>query len=167
MSPRPRRAWYRHRNTRWPFLKPPIKTSRSFSSFATTRAIAEDAIELVEIDWAELPAVGQLESALETDARVHEGLESNLAWRTEIAGGDPAVLAGAATTFEQTFSFGRHTGVTLEPRGILASWANEPLLVHASHQMPHQLQLHIAELLSIPLLNVRVVCADVGGGFGL
>jgi carbon-monoxide dehydrogenase large subunit len=134
---------------------------------AATRAIAEDAIELVEIDWSELPAVGQLETALETDARVHEGLDSNLAWRTEIAGGDPAVLAGAAATFEQTFSFGRHTGVTLEPRGILASWANESLLVHASHQMPHQLQLHIAELLSIPLLNVRVVCTDVGGGFGL
>lgn len=136
---------------------------------AASRAIAEDAIELIEVGWSELPAVSDLETALECEARVHDGSSSNLAWRTEIAGGDPAALSEPAFAVEQTFSFGRHTGVTLEPRGILASWASEAgtLLVHASHQMPHQLQLHIAEQLSIPVRDVRVVCTDVGGGFGI
>jgi len=137
---------------------------------AASRAVAEDAIELIDVNWTELPAVSRLETALEVDARVHEGMSSNLAWRTEITGGELTALSDAAAlAVEQTFSFGRHTGVTLEPRGIVASWSNDTggLLVHASHQVPHQLQLHLAELLSVPLANVRVVCADIGGGFGI
>ncbi|HWK97438.1 MAG TPA: xanthine dehydrogenase family protein molybdopterin-binding subunit [Pseudolabrys sp.] len=136
---------------------------------ASSRAIAEDAVDLVEVDWSELPAVGTLDTALEVDARVHAHLPSNLAWHTDINSGFVAALDDAPLTIVRNFRFGRHTGVTLEPRGVLAHWADDTgaLLVHSSHQMPHQLQLHLAELMSIPLHNVRVVCNDVGGGFGI
>ena len=70
---------------------------------------------------------------------------------------------------EGQLDFARVTGVTLEPRGLLASWdpAAETLELRISHQMPHQLQLHLAELLDIRLSRVRVICGDVGGGFGV
>jgi carbon-monoxide dehydrogenase large subunit len=85
-------------------------------------------------------------------------------------GGDPeAAFAAAALIVEESFVFERHTGVTLEPRGVLASWsaAAGTLDVRISHQMPHQLQLHLSDLLGISLSRVRVICGDVGGGFGL
>jgi carbon-monoxide dehydrogenase large subunit len=138
---------------------------------AASRAIAEDAVEAIEAMWQELPAVTNLASALAPDAPlVHPGIESNRAWGTTILGGDPdAAFARAALVVDETLTFTRHTGVPLEPRGALAMW--EPgtggLTLRLSHQMPHQIRLHLAEQLGIPINRVRVVCADVGGGFGI
>src|SRR5262249_28341968 len=140
-------------------------------AIAETRAVAEDALELIGIDWQVLPAATDLERALSEGAPpVHEGLTSNLAWRTSLgSGGVDAALGKAVLVVEETFNFTRHTGVPLEPRSILASYdeVDGTLLVHISHQMPHQLALHLSGLLSIPLSRVRVVCTDVGGGFGI
>src|SRR5262245_12537924 len=140
-------------------------------AIAETRAVAEDALELVQVDWQALPATTELEQALSHRAPpVHEGVTSNLAWRTSLGSGDvDAAFDQAALVVEDTLNFTRHTGVPLEPCGILASYdaADGTLLVHVSHQMPHQLALHLSDLLSIPLSQVRVVCSDVGGGFGI
>lgn len=138
---------------------------------AASRAIAEDAAEAIEVSWDELPAVTDLAGALAPGAPpVHPGLESNRAWGTTILGGDPdAAFANAALVVEETLTFTRHTGVPLEPRGALALWqpGTGTLTLRLSHQMPHQIRLHLAEQLGIPINRVRVVCADVGGGFGI
>jgi carbon-monoxide dehydrogenase large subunit len=138
---------------------------------ALSRAVAEDAAELIEVAWQELPAITSLAVALEADAPpAHLGLTSNLAWSTEMKGGDiEAAFAAAALVVETRLTFTRSTGVTLEPRGVLAQYnpASQALEVRISHQMPHQLQRHLADLLGVPLGRVRVVCPDVGGGFGL
>jgi aerobic carbon-monoxide dehydrogenase large subunit len=138
---------------------------------AESRALAEDALELIEVDWRDLPAMTDPLRALERDAQpVHPGLGSNLAWEIELRGGDPeAAFAEAALVVDERFTFHRHTGVSLESRGVLASWdpAVEALELRISHQMPHQLQGHLAEFLSVPLSHVRVICGDVGGGFGV
>ena len=138
---------------------------------ALSRAVAEDAAELVEVEWQELPAITNLAAALEADAPpAHQGLTSNLAWSTELKGGDiEAAFAAAALVVEDRLTFTRSTGVTLEPRGVLAQYnpASQALEVRISHQMPHQLQRHLADLLGVPLGRVRVICPDVGGGFGL
>ncbi len=138
---------------------------------AASRALAEDAVAAIELDWRERPAVGVATAALAADAPlVHPELGSNLAWRFAAETGDvAAAFASAATVVEERFVFSRHTGVTLEPRGILAAF--EPsegrLEVWASHQMPHQLQLHLGELLELAMSQVRVTASDVGGGFGV
>lgn len=138
---------------------------------AASRALAEDALEAIDLAWEERPAVGVAGTALEPDAPlVHPELGSNLAWRFDGAAGDvDDAFARAATVVEERFVFGRHTGVPLEARGILASFdpSEQRLEVRASHQMPHQLQLHLAELLDLPMSRVHVTASDVGGGFGI
>jgi len=138
---------------------------------ADTRARAEDAAEAVAVELEELPAVHDARAALEPGAPViHPELGSNLAFHAELDEGDvDAAFAAAALVVERSFRFHRHTGVSLEPRGILACYdpAEDSLLVHQSHQTPHQQQDLFARLLGIPEHRVRVVCPDVGGAFGL
>jgi len=138
---------------------------------AHSRAIAEDAVERIAAGWEELPAVPSIDAALEPDcATAHVGLQSNLSWQTEIRSGDPEhAFATAALVVQERLVFARKTGVTLEPRGVLASYDPSvgSLLVHISHQMPHQIQSHLADLLALSPLDVRVICADVGGAFGI
>jgi carbon-monoxide dehydrogenase large subunit len=138
---------------------------------AASRAIAEDAMELIGIEWDELPAVTDAAAALEAGSSpVHLGLASNLAWRTEFGGGDVEdAFASAALVVEDRLTFTRHTGVPLESRGVLANYdpAAEALEVRLSHQLPHQMQVHLAELLDLPMGRVRVIAGDVGGGFGI
>jgi carbon-monoxide dehydrogenase large subunit len=138
---------------------------------AETRAQAEDALEDVLIDWEPLPAAVDAERALDPDAVViHPELGNNLCWERVVdSGAVDEAFAGAATVVEATFRFGRHTGVTLEPRAILADYdpAEETLTVHYSGQSPHMLQAILASRLSVFEHKVRIVCPDIGGSFGI
>jgi aerobic carbon-monoxide dehydrogenase large subunit len=138
---------------------------------ARSRATAEDALERIEVAWNELPAVASLSKALDSDAPlVHPDLKSNLSWQTDIKTELADVtFAKAALVVSERLVFARKTGVPLEPRGVLADYdaTTGSLLVHISHQMPHQLQLHLADFLNLAPVDVRVVCNDVGGAFGI
>jgi len=140
-------------------------------ALAASRAIAEDATEAIEAIWGELPGVTRLDKALEDDApRVHPDLPSNRAWHTTLVEGDPdAAFAAAALVVEERLTFTRHTGVPLEPRGAIARWdpGASQLTLRLSHQMPHQMRLHVAEQFGLPINCVRVIVGDVGGGFGI
>ena len=139
---------------------------------ARTRAEAEDAAELVEIEWQELPVVIDKERALGPGATVlHPGLGDNLAWRRDIDNGDvdAAFAAAGAVTVEETYEFGRHTAVSLEPRALLADWdpGTQKLTVHTSSQVPHMIKTVFARHLPVDEHNIRIVAPDVGGSFGL
>jgi len=138
---------------------------------AATRAEAEDACEAIEVDWESLPQVGDVDEALAIGApALHNDLDSNIAFEASVAKGDAkAALAAAAVVIERTFRFRRHTGVSLESRGIVAEFdpTERRLTVHQSHQTPHQQQDLYARLLDLPEHKVRVICPDVGGAFGL
>ncbi len=136
---------------------------------AASRAIAEDAAEAIAADWTELPAITSPEAALAPGAPlVHPGLADNRAWGQEWRRGEPeAAFAEAALVVEERLVFTRHTGVALEPRGAVAEWDGGTLMLRLSHQMPHQMRLHLAEQLDLAVNRVRVICGDVGGGFGL
>lgn len=138
---------------------------------ARSRAEAEDAAERVLVEWTDLPALGSAEAALDpTAAPIHDAFDDNLAFETEVSEGDTAsALGDAPVVIERTFRFNRHTGVSLETRGLVADYdsASDRLTVHQSHQTPHQQQDLYARLLGVPEQNVRVICDDVGGAFGL
>ena len=138
---------------------------------AETRAQAEDAVDLIATEWKELPAVDSIEAALaEGAAVVHSGLETNLALDHTITEGNvEAAFARAHTVVSHRFVFGRQTGVTLEPRAILAQFDKNlgELTVHQSHQVPFQMRDIYAMQLDLPIEKVRVIAPDVGGGFGL
>ena len=138
---------------------------------AESRALAEDAAALVEIDWEVLPAVTDAETALdESTPVIHESLGDNLAWRRNADFGDAdAAFARADHVVEETFVFGRHTGVCLEPRAILAQWdpSEEQLTVWHNTQCPHMIQNILATHYRLDEHRVRVIARDVGGSFGI
>jgi carbon-monoxide dehydrogenase large subunit len=138
---------------------------------AEARAQAEDAAQLVNIDWDELPAVADPETALDPATPViHPGLGSNLCFERVVdSGGVDEAFARADRVVAATFVTGRHTAVTLEPRAILADFnpAENHLTVWHSTQVPYMMQWIIAHHFGLPESGVRVIAPDVGGGFGL
>jgi len=137
---------------------------------ADTRAQAEDAADRVTIDWEPLPPVTDVEAAVAPDAPlVHPAMETNVAYEARVSHGTQGVRGPDDVTVAATFRFGRHTGVPLETRTIIAEFdpATPALLVTQSHQCPAQQQVLYARLLDLPDHAVRVVCPDVGGAYGI
>ena len=138
---------------------------------ATTRAEAEDAAERLQVDYEELAPVVDMEAALNPETPViHPDLGDNLAFERKLNAGDvDAAFADADAVAETTFHFGRHTGVTLEPRSIVADYnpGDGRLTVHQGTQAPHMMQNIFAKHLSLREDQVRVICNDVGGSFGI
>jgi carbon-monoxide dehydrogenase large subunit len=138
---------------------------------AHTRAQAEDACALVAVDYEPLPAVTDAETALDPATPViHPELGDNLTFERTLTAGDPDKgFAEADAVVETTFVFGRHTGVTNEPRAIVADWnpGEERLTVYQGTQAPHMTQNLFAKHLGLEEHQVRVVTKDVGGSFGI
>jgi aerobic carbon-monoxide dehydrogenase large subunit len=136
-----------------------------------TRAAAEDAAERVVVDYEELDVVADMETALEPATPViHPDLGDNLAFERRLDVGEvDKAFAEADAVVEATFRFGRHTGVTLEPRAVVADWnpGEQRLTVYQGTQAPHMMQNIIAKHLGLAEPQVRVVCKDVGGSFGI
>jgi carbon-monoxide dehydrogenase large subunit len=137
---------------------------------ADSRSQAEDAVALVEAQWEELPVVVDMEAALRGDAVIHEELKDNVCFHRSLdTGGVDEAFAGADLVVEDTFHFGRHTGVCLEGRAILADYnaGEHSLTVYHATQAPHMMQDVFSRHLGIPEANVRVITRDVGGSFGI
>ena len=138
---------------------------------AQTRAFAEDAIELIEVQYNELPLAVDMKAALDADAEViHKDYDSNLCWERNVNAGDvKSAFAEADVVIEEEFQFGRHTGVTLESRSIIADYdpGEEMLTLYQSTQAPHMKQALFAKHLQLEEHKVRIICRDVGGAFGL
>jgi carbon-monoxide dehydrogenase large subunit len=138
---------------------------------AETRAQAEDAGELVMIDYEELPVVIRKEKAILPESPViHPNLGDNIAWEKTLGTGDvDKAFAEADHVLEETFEFGRHTAVSLEPRIVLAEYdpGTEHLTIHTSSQCPHMIETVFARTLGVPEHKVRIIAPDVGGSFGL
>ena len=138
---------------------------------AESRAAAEDAVAHVRVDYEPLPAVVDMETALLPSTPViHPELGDNLCFqRVNEAGKVDDAFAAAHKIVEATFHSGRHTGLTVEPRSILADYnrASARLTVHHSTQAPHMMQGVFAKHLGLPEGDVRVICGDVGGSYGI
>jgi len=138
---------------------------------AQTRHAAEDAAQLISIDYEELPVVTEMETALDADAPViHPELGDNLCFTREIDTGNfEETQLKADLVVERTFRFPRHTGVCLEGRSVVGDFsaADGRLTVYISHQAPHMIQDCYARLLGLQEAAVRVICKDIGGSFGI
>ena len=138
---------------------------------ASSRAIAEDAADLVFVEYEELTPVTDIATALDPETPViHPELGDNLCFHRVVDAGDvDAAFAGAAAVVEDTFHFNRHTGVTMEPRSIICDYnrADGELTLHMAVQCPHMSKNLYAKHLGLDENKVRVVCKDVGGSFGI
>lgn len=137
---------------------------------ATSRAIAEDAIALVAVDYEPLPAVTDVCRAVQPSApRLYDNVPANVAYTWVRKSGDPdRAFAEADVVVHQTLKNQRLASISLEPRSVLAQPdpANRGVTVYTSTQNPHTVRSQIAQTLGLPEIAVRVVAPDVGGAFG-
>ena len=137
---------------------------------AQTRRQAEDALDHVVADWDVLPAVTDMQASLDGKVVIHPDLGDNKCFNRElVTDGFEDAFAKADVVVEKVYEFSRHTGVTNEPRGILSDYnpADNMLTVYQGTQAPNMMQDLFSRHLNIPESNVRVICKDVGGSFGI
>ena len=138
---------------------------------ADSRAVAEDALELVEIDYEPLPHVSDVLDALAPAAPIlHPSqLASNLLASNTDRRGEPEQRIDAAdVVLRGRFRINRVTALPMETRGIVAVWrpGARELAVHSSTQIPHLVRKQLAEALRLEESCIRVSASDVGGAFG-
>ena len=137
---------------------------------AEDRYIAEDAAELIEVEYEPLPVVVDVEVAAADGAPlVHGDVPGNLACHHVQTHGDPeAAFAEAEVTISETFTIERSAGMPLEARGVLARYDTRAgeLTVYDSTQAPLSIRGGLASLFGLPENKVRVIAPDTGGGFG-
>ena len=135
---------------------------------AESRYIAEDAIELVDVDYEPLAAVADFTQAVGSPAVVHEAYPDNVAGGLAGAPPDEETFASAAHVVSENIYQQIYVPVPMETRGIVVEWASAPveLTIWASTQAPHELRAFCARLLGIPAQRVRVIMRDTGGAFG-
>jgi carbon-monoxide dehydrogenase large subunit len=137
---------------------------------AQSRAVAEDACELVDVAYEPLAAVVDVDDAVASDTpAIFDDVGQNLMFDDRFVYGDPdAAFARAQRTQRWRFSQHRQCNAPLEGRAGLVDHDPDTgdLTYHAAHQNPHALRLWIAELLGIPAHRFHVRTDDVGGSFG-
>jgi carbon-monoxide dehydrogenase large subunit len=137
---------------------------------ATSRYIAEDALGEIEVDYAPLPAVVDLEKALvPKSALVHEDLGSNVAAHVRQTKGDYAGAAKRADRIiKRRFFYDRGASSPIETRGVVAQWDGkaDKLTVWDTTQAPVFLRNGLADMLGLSERQVRVMAPYIGGGFG-
>ena len=137
---------------------------------AESRYAAEDAAELVQVDYEQLPAVADCLAAIDPAApRVDTRQRSNIVKEFRQSYGN-AEAAFAAAPHRATLQLKTHRGGAhpIECRAVLARYdpLEDRLTVWDSTQEPHDVRGHLMALFGRDENQVRVITADVGGGFG-
>ena len=136
---------------------------------ADDRYTAEDAAELVQVDYEPLPVIITPEVAARSVHLVHDDVPGNVAAEmTQEAGDVDAALAGARRRLKLRLRFERGAASPLEARAVWARWSDRErkLTMYDSTQSPTSIRGGLAVLFGLPESSVEVVAPDVGGGFG-
>ena len=137
---------------------------------ADSRYVAEDAVQLVAVDYGPLPAVNDCRAALEQNAPpAHAGADSNVAARFPVKVGDAdRAFGGAAHVFREKLYQHRGGPFSIECRGAVAHYdaPTQSHTLYVSSQGSHRLKRCLLDMLELGDHEVRVVTPEVGGGFG-
>jgi aerobic carbon-monoxide dehydrogenase large subunit len=137
---------------------------------AESRYLAEDALEVIDIEFDPLPTVTDPEEAMKRGAPLlHEETGSNVLLTRQFArGGADSELLTAPVRVKGRFRFGRKTPLAIENRTYLAEYdaGRQALTLYSSTQVPGILRDALVDILDISSHQLRVVAPDVGGGFG-
>ncbi|MDT7710955.1 MAG: aerobic carbon-monoxide dehydrogenase large subunit [Pseudonocardiales bacterium] len=137
---------------------------------AESRYQAEDACELVEVDYEPLAGSGHLAVSPGLPVPIHEGIDDNVAAHVVQTTGDvDAALARAPRVLRETFSINRGGGHSMEGRVVAARYDRGlgEFLVWDATQTPHQIRALLSYCYGLPEDKIRVIAPpDVGGGFG-
>jgi carbon-monoxide dehydrogenase large subunit len=136
---------------------------------ATDRYTARDAVDLIMVDYDDLPAVTDVEQAAAGGPVIHEKFGDNIAYKMTAGEGDiDAAFSAAERTLKQRVLHTRLAPIAMEPRGVLARYfpGEEELTLWSSTQIPHLMRTQVALMIGIPENKLRVITPEVGGGFG-
>ena len=134
---------------------------------ARDRYEAEDALELIDVEYEPLPAITDPEAAMALGSELLFG-ETNVVDVLRFATGDITAIDRSPHRIMRRWKTQRCAGMPLETRGIVAEWdaRRGALTVWASTQVPHALKGGLVAFLGLHESQVRVIAVDVGGGFG-
>src|SRR5213594_3650882 len=131
---------------------------------------AEDATELIQVEWELLPSVVDMTRAAEPGAPlIHPEWGSNVGIGfTHAIGDTDRAFARADVTVAETFHIQRYVGMPLEGRGVVAVWDRRDgtMTTWNSTQVAHFVQQGLTGALGLPPHKIRVIAPDLGGGFG-
>jgi carbon-monoxide dehydrogenase large subunit len=137
---------------------------------AINRYVAEDALELIEVEYEPLPVVMDAETASQPDTTLlYDEWGDNIAYSGKNGGGDlDKAFAEADGILSLKLHLPRVTAAALETRGVVANFdaIGKNLTVWAANQSGHHLRTNLAEVLGLPEQHLRVIVPDVGGAFG-
>jgi len=137
---------------------------------ANDRYIAEDALDLIDVEYEPLPVIHSIEVSVAEDAPlVHEDVPGNVAAHLIQTVGDPdSVFTSAPHVIRETLLMDRGAAMPMECRGVLARWDEHEgmLTCWISTQGPIPIRNGLAAIFHLPEHKVRVIAPDVGGGFG-
>jgi 2-furoyl-CoA dehydrogenase large subunit len=139
---------------------------------ARSRYLAEDAADAVGVEYEPLPAVVDVERALEPDAPIlHEAVGTNLAGHRRLVYGDPdRAFAEADVVIRERFRFPKYGSTPIETYGVIARWddADEAYTVWSNFMGPFIMHGLVARVLGVPENRLRfIVSTDIGGSFGI
>jgi carbon-monoxide dehydrogenase large subunit len=138
---------------------------------AESRAVAEDALELIEVDYEPLEAVVDAYAAIQPGAPVlHANAPDNVAATMIYESGDvEGAFASADRVISRRLDMQRYTGIPMETRGVVAQRdaVTGEMTIWDSTQWPHTVRTVLAGMLGVPARSIRVVIPDIGGGFGI
>jgi carbon-monoxide dehydrogenase large subunit len=137
---------------------------------AQTQAQAEDALALIDLEIDDLPALIETPDILAgTTLLFEENGTNSPATITGLKGDVDAVFAGAHYTRKEKFRVNRHSGVPMEPRGLIAQWdeARQSLKVFGAAKVPFHYRAALGAMLELPEDQILLIENDVGGGFGV
>jgi carbon-monoxide dehydrogenase large subunit len=137
---------------------------------AETAAAAQDAAELVAIEYRDLPAVVSARDALKDGApRVHDTVPNNMVMDYESGddAGSKAAFARAARTVELEVDISRVVGNPMEPRACVAAFADDQYHLYVCTQGAAIMRNQLSAVLGVPPEKIRVIAEEVGGGFGV
>src|SRR6476659_82392 len=137
---------------------------------AETKSAARDAVDLIEVDYEELPVALDEEKAADAKSPViHEQFGTNVAYKLTAGEGDiEAALKGSDKVVKQKILNKRLAPIAMEPRGVLARYypGEQELTLWTSTQIPHLCRTQVAIMLGMPENKLLVITPEVGGGFG-
>jgi carbon-monoxide dehydrogenase large subunit len=137
---------------------------------ATDSYRAQDAVDLIDVDYDPLDAVVDPEKAIEDGAPIlHDEFGTNVALKMEVP--SPAMdeaMRNADKVIRFRIVNQRLAPIPLEPRGAVAQWnaGQQYLTLWTSTQIPHMVRSRLAETLKLGEHRIRVIAPEVGGGFG-
>jgi aerobic carbon-monoxide dehydrogenase large subunit len=159
------------------FLQPPIARDKVryvgevvAIVLASSRAIGEDAADLVVVDVEPLAAVIDARDGERDLCLLHPEEGTNVATRYTVGKGDAAAqFASAHYVRRQFFRSHRQTATPLETRGLIARWSGDGLLlqIKGAAKVPHTTRKVLSVMLDVPVASIEMIEVDIGGGFGV